>query len=314
MIQTRNRFILLIPLVAFFLGGGAQVFAITPISADPADILTYPVANWRDRRFEVFSWDRFPEIIIFDTASFDVQNRLFKRLAFFVEKAGFRGRLPHDAEIAGLHGWNAHDYSAVDLANFFETARRSNFPLLSEERELQSILLTAGVLGRNAASQIIPGRGAVLSISRGSDANLRSRFMAHEGFHGLYFIDEDFREFTRQRWAIFPDVGKSFLLAFFHLQEYDITSVELVLKEFKGHVLQQPASQASWYFGQHLPNRLLTENAALYASSLPAREEIRDGRRFWPDLARIFAAEIEVFSRYVNDRWGFAAGRAWRAR
>ena len=290
------------------------VFFLEPITMDPYDILSYPMGNWRDSRFEVFRWDRFPEILIFDTATFAVQDRLLKRLAFFVEKAGFRGRLAHDAEIAGLHGWNAHDYKAEDLAIFFETARRTNFPLSQEERDLESILLAEGTIRRNVASQIIPGRGAILSISRGSDANLRTRFMAHEGFHGIYFIDEDLRNFTRERWEIFPDDGKAMLLAFFHLQEYDITNTELVLKEFKAHVLQLPVGQLSWYFGIHLPNRLLTENAALYRDYLPAREELRDGRRLWPDLARIFTAEAEVFSRYVDQRWGFAAGRVWRAR
>ena len=313
--MRKNRFFLILGFV-FFLGTGTSAFAVSPIPADPWDILHYPVGNWRDRRFEVFSWDRFPEIIIIDNASFNMQDRLFKRLAFFVEKAGFRGRLAHDHEIAGLHGWNAHDYNAPDLAVFFETARVTNFPLLPEERELQSILLANGVIRRNAASQIVPGRGAVLSLSRESDrvsTSLRPRFMAHEGFHGLYFLDEDFRNFTRQRWEIFPQEGKNLLLVFFDIQAYDISEPELVLKEFKAHVLQLPVTQASWYFGQHLPNRLLTENP-LFRRYLPAREEIRDGRPFFPDLARIFTAEAEVFSRYVNQRWGLAAGRVWRAR
>jgi len=48
-------------------------------------------------------------------------------------------------------------------------------------------------------------------------------------------------------------------------------------------------------------------------SSLPAREEISaGGKRFWPDLAEAFTAEGEAFSRYVNQRWGLAAGRVWR--
>jgi hypothetical protein len=310
--MRKNRFFLISGFV-FFLGTAASSFALNPIPADPWDILNYPVGNWRDRRFEVFSWDRFPEIIIFDNASFAVQDRLFKRLAFFVEKAGFRGRLAHDAEIAGLHGWNAHDYRAVDLANFFETARLTNFPLLPEEWELQFILLENGVIRRNTASQIIPGRGAVLSLSRESSRDLRIRFMAHEGFHGLYFIDQDFRRFTRQRWEIFPDEGKALLFAFFEVQAYDTSDIDLVLKEFSGHILQQTVAQASWFFGQHLPHRLLSENP-LYRSALPAREEIRDGRRFWPDLAAIFTAEAEVFSRYANQRWGLSAGRVWQSR
>ncbi|MDR2370060.1 MAG: hypothetical protein LBD71_01155, partial [Treponema sp.] len=81
-----------------------------PVSADPAVILAYPQEAWRDARYEIFRWEAFPSILVFDTADYGVQDRLLKRLAFFVEKAGFRGRLAPDSEIAGLHGWNAHDY------------------------------------------------------------------------------------------------------------------------------------------------------------------------------------------------------------
>ena len=312
--MIKKYFIFLVTVCILFLGTGVRSFAITPIPADPWDILGYPVERWQDRRFGVFRWQRFPQILIFDTATFYIQDRLFKRLAFFVEKAGFRGRLAHDHEIAGLHGWNAHDYNAPDLAAFFETARQTGFPLLPEEWDLMNILFANDIIRWNAASQIVPGSGVVLSLSRQSSVDLRRRFMTHEGFHGLYFIDEDFRRFTRQRWEVFPDAGKDLLFAFFHLQEYDTTDLELVLKEFKAHVLQLPITQISWYFGQHLPNRLLTENAALYRQYLPERQEIRDGRPFFPDLVTIFTAEAEVFSRYVNDRWGFAAGRVWQNR
>ena len=285
--------------------------APSAIPADPWDMLTFPVESWRDSRFEVFSWDRFPEIIIFDTASFAVQDRFFKRLAFFVEKTGFRGRLAPDAEIAGLHAWNAHDYKAADLAVFFDTARRSGFPLLDEEWEIEAILLKAGILRLDSASQIIPGSGAVLSLSREpSHVSLRQRFLAHEGFHGIFFIDEDFRNFSRQRWEAFPAFARNFLLAYFDNQSYDTTNEYLVVNEFMAHLLQMPVSQASWYFGQHLPNSIATR----LPGALPAKEETRDGARFWPELAAVFSVEAEAFSRYVNGRWGLAAGRVWRAR
>jgi len=61
-----------------------------PISADPGLVLEWPVELWRDSRYEIFRWDRFPSFLIFDTASYVVQDRLVKRLAFFVEKTGFR--------------------------------------------------------------------------------------------------------------------------------------------------------------------------------------------------------------------------------
>jgi len=282
---------------------------------DPGKILSYSVESWRDRRYEVFRWDIFPEILIFDTANYAVQDRLFKRLAFFVEKAGFRGRLAHDGEIAELHGWNAHDYRAEDLAAFFEAARNINFPLLAEERELESTLFSAGILKRNSASEIIPGKGAIISVSRESDRTdrgLRPRFMAHEGFHGIYFIDEDFRNFSRQRWEVFPPHAKKFLLSFFDFQAYDTKDMNLVVNEFMAHVLQLPVSQIAWYFGEFQPNRMISASP-WRRSSLPEREELTaDGRRYWPDLARAFTEEAEVFSRYVNQRWGLAAGRVWR--
>jgi len=314
--KIRISFLRLILVFLFFLNAGA-IFSLEPIPMDPGAILSYPLNSWRDKRYEVFRWDNFPEILIFDTADYAVQNRMLKRLAFFVEKAGFRGRLAHDSEIAELHGWNAHDYRTEDLAAFFEAARKLNFPLLVEERELETMLLHAGIIRRNSSGQIIPGKGAIISLSRESDKTdrgLRPRFMAHEGFHGLYFIDEEFRNFSRARWEIFPIEAKTFLLAFFEFQAYDIKDNNLVINEFMAHVLQLPVSQAAWYFGDYQPNRMIAASPRR-ESSLPEYSEITpEGRRFWPDLAKAFTEEGEAFSRYVNRRWGLAAGRVWRSR
>ena len=313
----RSAFSLLLPILALFLCARGKAFSLEPILSDPGSILSWPASSWRDKRYEVFRWDSFPEILIFDTADYDVQDHLFKRLAFFVEKAGFRGRLAPDSEIAELHGWNAHDYRAEDLAAFFEASRRTDFPLLREERELETLLMDSGIIRRNSASQIAPGRGAIISLSRESDKTdkgLRPRFMVHEGFHGLYFIDEDFRNFCRQRWEIFPAPAKKFLLSFFDFQAYDTKNPDLVINEFMAHVLQQPISQISWYFGDYQPNRMITVSP-WRASALPEKEELSpDGKRFWPELAAAFTAEAEAFSGYVNRRWGLAAGRVWKAR
>ena len=62
---------------------------LPPIPADPGQILSLSQDSWRDNRFEVFSWDRFPEILIFDIVNFDMQARLFKRLAFFCRESRF---------------------------------------------------------------------------------------------------------------------------------------------------------------------------------------------------------------------------------
>jgi hypothetical protein len=280
-----------------------------PILADPVLVLEWPRDQWRDPRFEVFQWDRFQPIplIFFDFADYDMQSRMLKRLAFFVEKAGFRGRLAHDHEIADLHGWNAHDYRAEDLARFFDTARKSNFPLLDEEWELEEILLAQGII-RQEQGNIVAGAGAIMSIAREAPNHLRYRFMVHEGFHGLFFIDEGFRNFSRYRWEQFPAAAKRFLLAYFDFQNYDTQDEYLVLKEFNAHILQQPVSQAADYFGRLLPLRL--ENTE-FASQLPQKNAASGT---WPGLAAVFTSEAQVFSDYVNERWGLAAGRVWGLR
>jgi hypothetical protein len=136
--------------------------------------------------------------------------------------------------------------------------------------------------------------------------------MVHECFHGIYFIDEEFRNFSRQRWEVFPPAAKKFLIAFFEFQAYDTKDENLVINEFMAHILQQPVAQAAWYFGEYQPNRMIAASPRRRAS-LPEKAVVTaDGRTYWPDIAAAFTAEGEAFSRYVNQRWALAAGRVWR--
>jgi hypothetical protein len=275
-----------------------------PLTADPGIVLEYPRENWRDRRFEIFRWEDFPSVLIFDTADYAVQDRLFKRLAFFTEKKGFRGRLAADAEIETLHGWNAHDYRAEDLARFYNAAAAENFPLLAEERELENILLQCGVLLRDG-NGLRPGAGAAISISRQSSGYLRALFMTHEGFHGLFFIDDDFREFSRRRWEGLSPAAKRFILSWFDFQGYDVEDEYLVVNEFMAHVLQQPVSQAARYFGETLSSRI--DGSPRRRAVLPEREG-----NSWPAIGGAFRREAAAFSAYVTERWNLAAGKVWK--
>jgi hypothetical protein len=277
-----------------------------PIKADPAFVLDWPQENWRNADYEIFHWERFRfiSLLILDFADYAVQDRMLKRLAFFVEKAGFRGRLASDTEIAHLHGWNAHDYRADDLARFFDLARKTGFHLSDEERQLEKILLDEEII-KEEADGITAGYGGIISISRESPDYLRYRLMAHEGFHGLFFIDEDFRNFSRLRWEQLSVTAKRFITAFFDFQQYDTQNDYLLVNEFMSHILQQPVSQAADYFGRQLPQRL---ESSWRSYVLPAKNEASGT---WPELAAAFTAEAEAFSSYVNQRWGLTAGRVW---
>ena len=288
-------------------------FPREPVPADPGLILSYPQKNWRSPGYELFRWPEFPEILILDTADYSVQERLFKRLAFFVEKRDYRGRLVPDRELEGLHGWNAHDYHAEDLARFFEVARLEDFPLLDEERGLYTLLLENGVLRRTPGGEIVPGTGAVLSVSRESSDYLRSRFMIHECFHGLFFIDEDFRNFSASRWEIFSPEAKRFFSSYLDSMRYDLSVSYLVVNEFMAYCLQQSVSQAPYYFGEYLAGQIAGN--PLRRAVLPQEEQTTaGGGRYWPALARAFAREAEAFSDYALRRWGFSAGAVYSTR
>jgi hypothetical protein len=284
-------------------------FPEEPIPADLGLVLDYPQSAWRDSRYEVFRWEDFPSVLVFDFADYVIQDRFLKRLAFFVEKAEFRGRLAADREIASLHGWNAHDYRPQDLAAFFEAARGAGFPLLPEEKELERLLVATGVLRRAGDGSIAAGEGAIISISRESPDYLRFQLLAHESFHGLFFIDRDFREFSRGRWENLSPQASRFIRALFGSMAYDTRDTDLMINELMAYCLQQPVSQAARYFGETQAGRLA--ELPLRRNALPPQDEATGT---WPAIAAAFRAEAAAFSAYVERRWGLAAGRVRQVR
>jgi hypothetical protein len=130
--------------------------------------------------------------------------------------------------------------------------------------------------------------------------------MAHEGFHGIYFLDEDFRLFTRRRLSGLDAVSKRFILSYFDYQAYDITDQYLVENEYMAHMLQQSAGAATEYFGKTIPGRLL--QSEWRRGVLPEKDE-ESG--VYPHLAKSFEQEARAFSRYAEERWGLSGGRTW---
>ncbi len=226
----------------------SAVAADDPLPSDPGLILDAEQSLWRRPEFELYRWSLFPSVLIFDTASYEIQDQLFKRMAYFVEKAGFAGRLLSDEQMRGRHGWNAHDYRAEDLARFFTEAEKEGTALTPLEVSLREILTRNGVIVQ-ATSGYNPGTGAIISISRSSNDALRKLLITHECFHGVYFSMPGFRQATQAVWDSLLPVEKEVWLAFLASQEYDISDNYLVVNEFQSYLLQQerrevPARQA----------------------------------------------------------------------
>jgi len=195
-------------------------------------------------------------VLIFDTADYEVQDRTFKRLAFFVEKKGFRGRLVSLDEVKNRHGYNAHDYRAEDLARFFTLADAGLTPLSPEETLLRRILLDNQIILEGEGG-FLPGRGAVLSISRNSPPALRRHLLTHECMHGVFFSSPAYRAACENAWKSLSAAEQDFWELFLDWQGYDITDSLLVVNEFQAYMLQQPGQGLHYYFQILTRDRLL---------------------------------------------------------
>lgn len=272
---------------------------LVPLKTDPGLILSSKQSYWRSKDFEVYEWDRFPGSLFFDTADYKVQADFFRRLAFFAEKTGFRGKILTDEELGDMHGYNAHDYSAESCAAFFTKAEQVKAALTDKELLLKDILL------RNQI--IIPdngiykaGSGAVISISRESQSWLRQSFIAHEAWHGVFFTNEDFRNavaavyytvdyntmaFMKGYWASQPGLG------------YDQNDEYLMHNEFMAYLMQQPLNQIAKYF-VHCAER---------GSVMTYQKELCEWVRRNEGIT--FEDAGSVLNTYAFDNWGLAAGR-----
>jgi hypothetical protein len=264
-----------------------------PIPADLATILSsYPRSAWRRDAFEVFSWSAYPDILVFDTADYATQARLFRRLAFFVEKRGFRGRLLSDEELSGRHGWNAHNYRPQGLADFFTQAESEAVALNAEEELLRELLLANGVI-RRAADGYAPGTGGILSISQSSYPLLRELLITHEAYHGVFYEEEAFRDGVTEIWNGLSEAERSYWRGLLSYMTYDPADEYLMINEFQAYLMQQPLDRVRGYLRGVLAPR--------FANARPARrQEIERFLAEHPDsfvrAARAVEELLSVFS------------------
>ena len=270
-----------------------------PIPTD-LRLLAEGLPVWRRPDFEVFSWNLFPEILLFDTRDYGVQNRLFHRLAFFTEKKGFRGSLQPDGVIQDRHGWNAHNYSAEGLAAFFEAARRASFPLNEMEVWLGEYLLSRGVLKKNADA-FAPGRGGVLGVSRESSPAHRRLLLTHEIFHGIYYELPGYRRLVENTWDRLPPEQKEFWKLFLSWMQYDVTDPGLLVNEFQAYLLQQPPGAADEYFRKTVTSRILAR--------YPERGEWFE--ELFRRHPRMFAAPAGILSAHLEAALGVRGGEVF---
>lgn len=271
---------------------------LDPVRTDPGLILNYKTSYWRTLDYEVFEWDRYPGILFFDTRNYDVQDNFFRRLAYFVEKAGYKGRLLTNQELEGKHGYNAHDYSAESMARFFNKATEIGFKLNPEEELLKKILIHNGFF-EVEGNYLKANEGGLVSISQESQPWLRSTLLAHEGWHTIFFRDAEFRNYVSAVYYTMDPDSRAFLIDYFKSQEslgYDTNDEYLMNNEFMAYIMQQKLSDVSEYF-VHLANR---GTVIKYTPDLAAYIRRSQGKGF-EDAAL-------ALNDFVFDKYGIVCG------
>lgn len=274
---------------------------VKPIKTDPGLILDWNQKNWRNKDYEVYNWDRFPEILFFDIRDLKTQEKFFSRLAYFVEKEGYKGRILSNEELEGKHGYNAHDYSAESMASFFNKAHSINFKLNPEEEILRSILIDNGLLFADLENEgyVKAGKGGLVSISKETPAWSRKRLLAHEGWHTLYFADDEFRNFVAACFYTMDYKSRDFLVGFFRSQPslgYDVNDTYLLNNEFMAYVLQQPLNQVAGYF----------TGIAGWPSVVKAQKDLCNYIK--STEARAFEDAAIMMNEYLFTKWGIESG------
>jgi hypothetical protein len=275
---------------------GSEV--LIPIRTEPGLILSYKRSGWRTLDYEIFEWDRFSNILFFDTRNYNVQDNFFRRMAYFVEKQGYKGRLLTNEELADLHGYNAHDYSAVSMADFFYKASKTGVVLNKEELLLKKILIANGLL-ESDGDFVRANEGGVVSISQETPEWNRQKFLAHEGWHTIFFRDADFRNFVSAVFYTFDPLSRAFLIDYFKSQPqlgYDINDDYLLQNEFMAYIMQQKLSDVASYF-VHCAN---LGSVMKYTPELAAYVRETKGRGF-EDAA-------VALNDYVYDKYGIVCG------
>ena len=186
-----------------------------------------------------------------------MQSRFFTRLAFFVEKEGFRGQILSDAELTGAHGYNAHNYDGSGLAAFFNEVQRAGVELTGEEVLLRRIVEHEEIIIRQDG-RFEPGTGGILSISQESwqIPGLREFLLTHEACHGVYYADSEYVEQIGELWRSLSDDERRYWHLFLDGMQYDVADAFLVVNEFHAYLLQQPTEFAPWYFESRSADRL----------------------------------------------------------
>jgi hypothetical protein len=172
-----------------------------------------------DARLRLFTITDHPGLYVMHAPSLAEQGAMFSRVVALLERRGMpRDRVvtmaaiatharPFGTDPAGLTAGN--NFSAAEIAHFFEVAREQHVVLTSGERTLQTILVGWGLIhkvkatwkARNSRDFLItiPGLGPAPGGEM-IDGPIRAAILGHELGHWQYFSDSTYAHACRSFW------------------------------------------------------------------------------------------------------------------
>lgn len=293
-------------LISVFMSANEQALspqnglALKGLPTDLGLVCDWPMENWRQGEYELYEWAEFPGIIFFDFANSKIQDQFFTRLAYFVEKEGYKGSFVDDEFILNNHGYNAHDYGAGSLAKFFSQAERQKVKLNDCERLLKKVLLANSIILQRDDGSFAEGSGAVVSMSRSSTPELRKKFLAHECWHGIYFTNAPFRNLVAGLHKKFNPKAREFLEVYWANNpnlHYDRSDDFLMKNEFMAYMLQQNPVEARKYFMAWAKDSFMPRIAPKLCDYVVGND------------AEDFVSMSSLLDSWTFENWGLGAGR-----
>ncbi|MDA3950399.1 MAG: hypothetical protein PF508_14435 [Spirochaeta sp.] len=231
--------------------------ALEPLPIELTELKNYPAARWRNEEYELFSWSLYPDILWIDSRDYQIQARFFKRLAFFVEKRGSIGTLLSDGELAGRHGYNAHNYRPEGLAAFYNAVEDVAFPINEHETLLREIVAARGLIVRDEDGRWAPGTGGILAVTQESGRVLRNLLIIHEAMHGVFYEESEFRTGVATYWFdALSERERHYYRDAFAWMGYAPDDDYLMYNEFQAYMLQQSEPAVRWYFRTRMSDRV----------------------------------------------------------
>ena len=232
-----------------------------------------------------------------DTADYRTQSAFFKRIAFFVEKLGYAGKILPEGSLIGRHGYNAHDYRSEDLALFFNKAKQDNVELNERERLLREILLKNRLM-RESGGLFESKGGGIISFSRESSPILRRHLLTHECYHGIFFSSPTYRKGCFKIWDSISDKEREFWKMFLGWRGYDISNRYLLVNEFQAYLFQQSEGEVERYYKGYIIPRMIELHPEIKGKLLS----------FLKEFPRHFTDSYEELERELENATGMHGG------